>query len=401
MPSASPPEGIAANRSTYAVVQGRRDLEPPSLRSFTGASLRRLSAGLGTARRRLRFQPLAVSLQQRLEASWATRGPLAWLLLPLSLLFGCALALRRGLVLAGLLRSERLPVPVVVVGNLVVGGAGKTPAVIAVVALLRRQGWTPGIVSRGYGGSDRPLAVTRETAAHACGDEPLLLHLRTRAPVQVGRDRVAAGRELLRRQPEVNILVADDGLQHLHLARDAQLIVFDERGAGNGLLLPAGPLREPLARSAPPRSVVIYNAPAASTAWPGSLARRGLAGAVPLAAWWEGAAPSPGTLASLAGRPLLAVAGVARPGRFFAMLRERGVQIAELALPDHFAFDALPWPPGTPDVILTEKDAVKLPPQTPLGATRVWVATLDFGLDTASEAALCRLLPAPPGPHQE
>jgi len=341
-------------------------------------------------------------LRQRLAASWAKRGALTWLLLPLSLLFRSAIALRRGLFLGGLLRAERLPVPVIVVGNLVVGGAGKTPAVIAVVDLLRRQGWTPGIVSRGYGSaSDAVRAVTRDSPARACGDEPLLLHLRTGAPVQVGRDRVAAGRELLHRRPEVDILVADDGLQHLRLARDAQLIVFDERGAGNGLLLPAGPLREPVTREAPPRSVVVYNAPAASTAWPGGLARRGLGGAASLAAWWRSEAASPATLADLAGRPLLAVAGVARPGRFFAMLREHGLQIDEFALPDHFPFDALPWPAGTPDVILTEKDAVKLPPATPLGATRVWVATLDFRLDPASEAALCRLLPAPPGPQQD
>ncbi len=343
-----------------------------------------------------------MSLQQRLEAAWATRGPLAWLLLPLSLLFRGVLALRRGLALAGMLRAERLPVPVVVVGNLIVGGAGKTPAAIAVVDLLRRQGWIPGIVSRGYGsGSEAVRAVTRDSPARACGDEPLLLHLRTGAPVQVGRDRVAAGRELLQRRPEVNILVADDGLQHIRLARDAQLIVFDERGAGNGLLLPAGPLREPMAREAPPRSVVVYNAPAASTAWPGGLVRRGLAGAASLAAWWRGEAASPATLTALAGRPLLAVAGVARPGRFFAMLRDRGLQIDEFALPDHFPFDALPWPAGTPDVILTEKDAVKLPPATRLGETRVWVATLDFRLDPASDAALCRLLPAPPGPQQD
>ena len=227
------------------------------------------------------------------------------------------------------------------------------------------------------------------------------IHLRTGAPVQVGRDRPAAGRELLRRHPAVDIVVSDDGLQHTRLARDAQLIVFDERGAGNGLLLPAGPLREPLAPTAPPLSVVVYNAAAASTAWPGTLAHRGLAGATPLAAWWAGEAASLATLAALAGRPLLAVAGLARPGRFFAMLRAHGLRIDELALPDHFPFHSMPWPAGTPDVVVTEKDAVKLPPGTPLGATRVWVATLDFALAPAGETALCRLLPRPPGPPEE
>ena len=344
---------------------------------------------------------MAPSLQQRLEAAWATRGLLAWLLWPLSLVFRFALLLRRGLAAAGFARAEHLPVPMVVVGNLVAGGAGKTPAVMAVVELLRRQGWTPGIVSRGYGASvGATRAVTRATPAHLCGDEPLLLHLRTGAPVQVGRDRPAAARALLQRQPEVNLVVSDDGLQHWRLPREAQLIVFDERGAGNEWLLPAGPLREPMPRRVPARSVVVYNAPSASTAWPGGLVRRGLAGAVALQGWWNGEAPSLATLGGLAGRPLLAVAGVARPARFFTMLREHGLHIAEWPLPDHHAFATLPWPPGTPDVILTEKDAVKLPPSTPLAATRVWVARLDFRLDPATEAALCRLLPSPPGPNR-
>ncbi len=322
-----------------------------------------------------------MSLQQRLEASWATRGPLAWLLLPLSLLFRGALALRRGLALAGLLRVERLPVPVVVVGNLVVGGAGKTPTVIAVVALLRSRGWAPGSSRAATAAPVQiPLAVTRDTAAHACGDEPLLIRLRTGAPVQVGRDRVAAARALCAAHPEVDILVADDGLQHLRLARDAQLIVFDERGAGNGLLLPAGPLREPLPREAPPRTWCSTTRPRPAPPGRRSGAAR-LAGAVPLAAWWARRGAEPGQLDSSGGRPLLAAAGVARPGRFFAMLRGHGLQIDELALPDHHAFDALPWPSGTADVILTEKDAVKLPLALPLGATRVWVAPLDFELD--------------------
>ena len=342
-----------------------------------------------------------MSFQQRLEASWASRGPLTWALWPLSLLYRAALGVRDGLYRTGLLRAQRLPVPVVVVGNLVAGGAGKTPTVLAVVALLRRQGWTPGIVSRGYGRSgDSLLAVEAATPALRCGDEPLLLHLRTGAPVQVGRDRPAAGRVLLQRRPDVDILVCDDGLQHRRLARDAQVIVFDERGAGNGLLLPAGPLREPLAAQAPPRSVVVFNAPAATVRWAGDPVQRGLAGAVALDAWWRGEAPSLAALAKLAERPLLAVAGVARPGRFFAMLRERGLRFDELALPDHHAFTVLPWPATTGDVILTEKDAVKLPPGKVRGPTRVWVATLDFRLAPASETALCRLLAAAPTPNK-
>ena len=330
------------------------------------------------------------------EVAWCARGWLARLLWPLSLLYGAVVALRGALFALGVLRAQRIAVPVIVVGNLVAGGAGKTPAVLAVVAALRRHGWTPGIVSRGHGRSGRGLLeVGPATRAAECGDEPLLLHLRGRAPVVVGRNRPAAARELLRRHPEVDIVVSDDGLQHRRLARDAQLVVFDERGAGNGWLLPAGPLREPMLRDVPARSVVLYNAAAPSTAWPGSLARGSLAGATALDDWWSGGAASPDLLVRLQERRLLAAAGVARPGRFFAMLRQQGLQIDELALPDHHPFTTLPWPAQTRDVIVTEKDAVKLVPGATLGATRVWVATLDFRLDPACENALLRLLPAP------
>jgi tetraacyldisaccharide 4'-kinase len=346
--------------------------------------------------------PTHPSLQRQVEAAWARRGALAALLWPLSLLYRSAVALRAAAYALGLLRSERLAAPAIVVGNLVAGGAGKTPATLALVALLRRAGWTPGIVSRGYGGSaGGVVAVGRDTPARLCGDEPLLLHLRSGAPVVVGRDRVAAARELLRRHPGVDVVVSDDGLQHLRLARDAQLIVFDERGAGNGWLLPAGPLREPMAAAAPARSVVLYNAAAPSTPWPGTMAQRRLAGVTALADWWAGAAPDAQRLDRLREQPLLAVAGIARPARFFALLREAGLQIAELALPDHHPFDTLPWPAKTRDVILTEKDAVKLPPGRALGATRVWVATLDFRLGLPAEAALLRLLPARPAPRCE
>lgn len=346
--------------------------------------------------------PTHPSLQRQIEAAWAGRGTLAALLWPLSLLYRGAIALRAAAWALGLRRSERLAAPVIVVGNLIAGGAGKTPATLALVDLLRRAGWTPGIVSRGHGGSAGGVVeVTRDTPARLCGDEPLLLRLRSGAPVVVGRDRVAAARELLRRHPAVDIVVSDDGLQHLRLARDAQLIVFDERGAGNGWLLPAGPLREPMTRAAPARSVVLYNAAAPSTPWPGTLARRRLAGVTALADWWAGAAPDAQCLDQLRPRPLLAVAGIARPVRFFALLRESGLRIEELALPDHYPFDALPWPTPMQDVILTEKDAVKLPPGTPLGATRVWVATLDLGLTPECEQALLQLLPARPGRRTE
>ena len=333
---------------------------------------------------------------RRLQAAWSTRGALASLLLPVALLFSLLSALRRALYHHGLLHSHRLGVPVIVVGNLLAGGAGKTPTVMAIVELLRQRGFTPGIVSRGYGRRGTGLVrLHADTSASECGDEPLLMHLRTGAPVVVGRDRAAAGRALLLHHAEVDVLVSDDGLQHLRLARDAQVLVFDERGAGNGWPLPAGPLREPMPVGVPPRSLVIYNALSASTALPGSVARRALSGVVSLDDWWRGKPASMPALHTLIGRRVVAAAGLARPQRFFDMLEAAGLSIHPLPLPDHHDYATLPWPPQCGDVIVTEKDAVKLLPER-LSNTRVWVAALDFHLDDAFAAALTNLLPSPP-----
>lgn len=329
----------------------------------------------------------------RLQRAWMGRGPLAMAWLPLAWLFIALTASRRLLYRCGVLRAEHLDVPVIVVGNLIAGGAGKTPTTLALVELLRRQGRRPGLVSRGHGRSSTGIVhVEPDTPATRCGDEPLLLRLRGGVPVYVGADRVAAARALRRAHPETDVVVCDDGLQHLRLARDVQVLVFDERGVGNGWRLPAGPLRDPLPARVPPRSLVLYNAPAPSTPLPGHLARRSLAGAVPLEAWWRGDAPSAAVLDALRGRPVLAAAGLAQPSRFFKMLRERGLTIIEHALPDHHPFAELAWPAGTTDVVLTEKDAVKIRPER-AGDARVWVAALDFALPAAFEQELLALLP--------
>lgn len=329
---------------------------------------------------------------QRLQRAWLRRGALAWALSPVAVAYGLLVRGRAALYRRGVLRSRRLPVPVLVVGNLIVGGAGKTPTVLAVVQRLQAAGWRPGVISRGHGRRGAAvLEVQPDTPAEACGDEPLLLRLRGGVPVVVGRDRWSAGAELLRRHPQVDLIVADDGLQHLALARDAQILVFDERGAGNGLLLPAGPLREPLPARLPPRSLALYNAPHASTPLPGTRARRSLAGAVSLREWWRGVPADPGRWQALRDRPLLAVAGIAQPARFFSMLEREGLRAQTLALPDHHDYAALPWPAGTPDVVLTEKDAVKLR-GIDAGATRIWVAPLDFVTSPEFDAALLDLL---------
>jgi tetraacyldisaccharide 4'-kinase len=328
-----------------------------------------------------------VSLGDRLLRSWWQPKPdgLARALQPLSWLYGRVLAQRRRL------RGTRVGVPVIIVGNFVAGGAGKTPTVIALVQLLRAGGWSPGVISRGYGGSsEEAREVTRESSARDCGDEPLLIHLRTSAPVVVARRRVEAARRLLALHPDVNVIVGDDGLQHYALAREVQVVVFDERGVGNGLLLPAGPLREPLPGTPPRATLVLYNAQAATTHLPGWTATRRLSGVLPLADWWAGAAPLP--LSVLRERPMVAVAGIAAPERFFEMLEANGLSITRCPLPDHHRFDTLPWSADTSDVVLTEKDAVKLSPDR-VGRTRVWVAALDLHPDPAFNAALLRALP--------
>jgi len=203
-----------------------------------------------------------------------------------------------------------------------------------------------------------------------------------------------AARALCDAHPGLDVLIADDGLQHLALARNAQLIVFDERGAGNGLLLPAGPLREPLPHALPERTLVVYNADQPSTPLPGHVAHRALAGVVELSRWWSGDAADPRGWQSLRGRRIVACAGIAVPQRFFAMLVAQGLDIEPLPQPDHADYRMLPWPPSTREVIVTEKDAVKIRPER-AGSTRIWVAPLDFGLDDTIGDRLVRWLPTP------
>lgn len=329
-------------------------------------------------------------IRAALERAWwqPRRGLLAGLLRPLSWLYGLLWSLRATAYRAGWLKSRRAPVPVVVVGNLVVGGAGKTPTVIALVQALRARGWNPGVISRGYGSGRRdPLEVTPATNAGAGGDEPLLIRRRTGVPVWVGPRRIDTARALCAAHPAVDILIADDGLQHLALARDAQIVVFDERGVGNGLLLPAGPMREPLTAAPPARTVVIYNGSGPTTPWAGLPVQRALAGSVPLRDWWAGAPASAAALDALRDRRLLAAAGIAAPERFFAMLDAAGLQIDRLPLPDHASFEPRPWSTSSPTVIVTEKDAVKLSADAP-DAARIHVATLDFRIPPDTLAAL-------------
>jgi tetraacyldisaccharide 4'-kinase len=344
---------------------------------------------------------LSTGLRASIERAWLSRGLLSTLLLPVSWLYAALSSLNRSMQASAAMPRASLRVPVIVVGNLIAGGAGKTPTVMAVVTLLRSRGYMPGIVSRGHGRSDStgtPLNVEPDTPADRSGDEPLLLRLRTGAPVCVATDRWAAAQHLLATHPAVDVIVSDDGLQHVGLPRTAQVVVFDERGVGNSRQLPAGPLREGMTAAAPARSVVVYNADRQTTPWPGHIGHRRLIGIVDLAAWWAGQSAKADALKALAAArgPVFAAAGVARPSRFFDMLRDAGLAVHERPLPDHDRWTTVPWPADARDVVITEKDAVKLRPerlQTLADAPRVWVAPLDFVVDAAFADELMALLP--------
>src|SRR5450830_283659 len=272
--------------------------------------------------------------QQRLTHAWTHRGWLAWLLWPLSLLFGALAALRRSLYRVGIFQAERVPVPVIVVGNVVAGGAGKTPVVMMLVRHLQAHGLQVGVISRGYGRQTHDCReVCTDSAIADVGDEPALIQRSTAAPVFVASRRVDAARALLARYPQTQIIVCDDGLQHLGLQRDLEICVFDDRGTGNGFLLPAGPLREPW-----PRAVDMVLHSGAHPAFAGFTAERTLAGHALRA---DGSQIALAELARGAAKPLLAVAAIAKPEDFFTMLRAQGLLLAgTIALPDHYDFNS-------------------------------------------------------------
>jgi tetraacyldisaccharide 4'-kinase len=324
------------------------------------------------------------SLETTFTRAWLRRGPLACALFPVSLVFRAIASLRARLYRNGTLASTRLPVPVIVVGNIFIGGTGKTPLTIWLAQALQAAGFTPGIISRGHGGKEAlPRAVTPDAVASDVGDEPLLIARRTGCPVVVGRVRADAGKALLAAHPQVDVLITDDGLQHYALARDIELVLFDGRGVGNGWLLPAGPLREPSSRR---RDFTIVNAPILDPA----LIRA--VGGAPFQMQLVGsaaerlAAPHERVdLAALQGRRIVAAAGIGNPGRFFAMLRARGLTFAELPLPDHHDFRDDPFRAVDADVILvTEKDAVKCGQIENLkNDPRLWVVPVTAQIDAA------------------
>jgi tetraacyldisaccharide 4'-kinase len=319
----------------------------------------------------------------RVVTAWYTPRMtlLAAVLWPLSLIFRIGVAVRRSLYRVGALPSQRLTVPVVVVGNITVGGTGKTPLVLALAKALTARGWRPAIVSRGYGGSARAAQpVAKGDDAAVVGDEPLVLKA-AGYPVWIGVDRVAAGRGVIEAEPACNVLLSDDGLQHYRLARTVEIAVVDAaRGFGNGLMLPAGPLREPVTRLADVDAVVRLAAPDASPS-PAAHGRDTTMTHQPLP--WrnvrdDGRVADP---SAWRGREVHAVAGIGNPQRFFAMVRSLGIAAIEHAFPDHHRFTKgdLAFP-GAAAVLMTQKDAVKC---AGIADDRCWYLPLAATIDPA------------------
>lgn len=331
-----------------------------------------------------------MGLEATLLRTWRTRGALAWLLWPLSLLYGLMGGLRNLLYRLGLLQTGRVPVPVIVVGNVVAGGSGKTPVVMALVRHWQTRGIQVGVISRGYGRSTTDCReVLTDSPPTEVGDEPALVRRSCQVPVFVASKRLQAAQALLARYPQTQLIVCDDGLQHRALHRDLEICIFDDRGVGNGFLLPAGPLRE-----AWPRPVDLVLHSGSRPAFSGFRARRALA---------DYAQQADGTcvpLASLQAKPLLALAAIAQPESFFAMLRATGLSLAETqALPDHYDFDS--WSRILDQrqiLICTEKDAVKLWQHRPDAWAVPLVLDIDAGFLAALDQRVDPWLSSPPTP---
>ncbi|PUE07061.1 tetraacyldisaccharide 4'-kinase [Limnohabitans sp. T6-5] len=331
---------------------------------------------------------LRAYLHQHLPQVWSGRGMVARLLLPVAWLYGALMLLRRWAYRAGYFKSERVPALVIVVGNVVAGGAGKTPTTIALVQHLMSQGLRVGVISRGHGRVTRDTRpVERDSQPQDVGDEPLLIHQTTGAPLWVAALRADAARALLQAHPEVQILVCDDGLQHLALARDIEICVMDERGVGNGWLLPAGPLRETWPRQV---DLLLHTGPSAVGG--GYQARRQLA---PHARASDGQLV---LLGDLQAQAVDAVAGLARPQAFFDMLRQSGMRVAQTtALPDHH--DYAQWPTSTSHstsqrpLLCTEKDAAKLWQHDPHALAVPLQLTPEDGFWRALDALIAQKMP--------
>lgn len=320
---------------------------------------------------------------KRLDHYWYSLNPLALLLFPFSLLFCLLAGIRRWAFRLGLKPVTRLPVPVIIVGNITVGGSGKTPLVAWLAERLKQAGYRPGIISRGYGGQAEswPQAVTAESDSRRVGDEPVLMARRTGLPVVVSPNRVEAGRYLLERY-DCDLIISDDGMQHYALARDIEIAVLDaQRGLGNQLCLPAGPLRERPSRLTQV-DFVVYNGAEATTS-----------GAMQLNIGKLHALDDCDTreLAEFSGQRVHAIAGIGHPRRFFDTLRGAGLEPIEHPFADHHPFGEqdLKFADNLP-VIMTEKDAVKCRHMIYKTDSKYWYLPVTAKLSDEFEQALLK-----------
>jgi tetraacyldisaccharide 4'-kinase len=345
--------------------------------------------------------------RDRLVAAWyrPSLTPLSAVLLPLAAVFRGVVAARRALFRTGVLKTVRVGVPVVVVGNVTVGGTGKTPLALALADSLAVRGLHPGIVSRGYGGRhseqhDAPVVVTRDDDPADVGDEPLLYASRG-FPVAIGRDRAAAAELLLRRERDVDVLISDDGLQHYRLGRDVEIAVVDgARGLGNGRMMPAGPLREPASRLREVALVVVTETPEGVVRVPPEVPKDAnlfVQRLAPDASLYR--VGDPGTarpVESFAGARVHAVAGIGHPQRFFATLERLGLAVTPHAFPDHHAFTPVDLAlPGAAPIVMTAKDAVKC---RRFADARCWYLPVRSQIDAELTDCVEKLIRGPEAP---
>lgn len=300
------------------------------------------------------FKRLKRKIELKMLQTWQQKTGLARFLRPLSWLYCSIVFIRRVAYRLHIKKTNKLAVPVIVVGNLTVGGTGKTPLVIWVAGFLKEQGYKPGIICRGYGGKARhwPQQVRPDSDPVATGDEAVLISRRTGCPMAAGPERISAGEELLHYHPECDVIISDDGLQHYAMARDIEIAVIDgSRRFGNEFCLPAGPLREPVKRIEKV-DLVVTNGIAAKDEY----AMQYKAGEVCNLLDESQCKP----LDEFKGKPIYAMAGIGNPDRFFSQLDEQGMTVVPHAFSDHQAYQAedLEFEENYP-VIMTEKDAVK------------------------------------------
>jgi tetraacyldisaccharide 4'-kinase len=320
-----------------------------------------------------------------LHRIWYEGASAYWMLLPLSGLYWLLITLRRFLYSVGLLGSLRASIPVIIVGNITAGGTGKTPVTIWLAGELRRRGFIPGIVSRGYGGSKASSSMRVDAASDPgiVGDEPVLLARRTDCPVVVDANRARAAKML--EDDGVNVIIADDGLQHYRLERTYEICVIDgSRGLGNRYLLPAGPLRETIDRLSEVDQVLLNGPLKEKSAEQTPVEQNAIEFELvaPEAVRLNGSLTRP--IKGFAGSTVHGVAAIGNPGRFFDMLRAHGIQVIEHAFQDHARLSSNDLSFGDDfDVLMTEKDAVKISAPS---SDKFWSVPVDLKIDSLQSA---------------